>query len=558
MFSVMRKVFLNQKYILRAAALLLTAAMLLPFFGCSKRPADLVDNDASFELSESEPESSAAESSSQTEEESTASSSSDSEASSDESSEASESEPASDSSSESAEGSSQSSHSSQSSKPSESSQSSQSSQPSQSSAASKPEKEPSSSQSSQTPAESESESSKPDSSSSSQSSQPSQTSSSAPDQSTSTPVPAGGEMRAMWFSYLDLNPMLTGKTKAQFTSAINAAFDNVAELGLNTVIVQVRPFADALYNSDYFPWSSYVTGKQGVAPSFDPLAVMIQAARARGLRIEAWINPYRVKTSGNSTASLSSDNMAKKWIAEENDAVVVTANGIYYNPASPDAQQLIVNGVKEIVANYDVDGIHFDDYFYPSPDNSFDAKSYAAYKSAGGKLSLGDWRRENVNTLVRNVYAAIKSIDSRVVFGISPQGNMWNNYNTQYIDVEKWVTNSGYIDYIMPQIYFGFNNTACPYTQTVANWNSLITNKNITLYIGLSPYKIGTTDNFAGNGKTEWLNNTDIIARQVTTSRKYARCGGFALFRYASVFSPAANVSVQVKTEMSNLKDVLS
>ena len=228
--------------------------------------------------------------------------------------------------------------------------------------------------------------------------------------------------------------------------------------------------------------------------------------------------------------------------------------GIMFNQRTGD----LFSKAKEIVANYDVDGIHFDDYFYPSPDNSFDAKSYAAYKSAGGKLSLGDWRRENVNTLVRNVYAAIKSIDSSVVFGISPQGNMWNNYNTQYIDVEKWVTNSGYIDYIMPQIYFGFNNTACPYTQTVANWNSLITNKNITLYIGLSPYKIGTTDNFAGNGKTEWLNNTDIIARQVTTSRKYARCGGFALFRYASVFSPAANVSVQVKTEMSNLKDVLS
>jgi len=524
----------------RVLSLLLIVSMLLPLFGCVNEPTRLVEDEFCLEetsnssLSSFAPSpdngeypptesSSASESSTASSEESTSESSSETSKESEKSS-ASSSESSSQESQTHSEKSENSSESSGSSSSSSSQVSSESSQDSQSS------------QSSQAPQESQN----------SQSEQP-----------VINPVASSSEMRAMWFSYLDLSPMLKGKNKAQFTSAINTAFDNVVSLGLNTVIVQVRPFADALYNSEYFPWSVYISGTQGVAPGFDPLSVMIQCARARKLRIEAWVNPYRVKTSGNSTSSLSADNPAKRWLAEGSDAVIVTANGIYFNPASPDAQQLIINGVKELVRNYDIDGIHFDDYFYPSPDASFDAAYYSQYQSSGGSLSLGDWRRENVNILVRNVYAAIKTIDSSVAFGISPQGNMSNNYNTQYIDVAKWVTNSGYIDYIMPQIYFGFNNSGCPYVQTVAKWNNLITNKNIKLYIGLSPYKIGTVDNYAGAGKNEWINNSDILSRQVSAARGNNRYGGFALFRYASVFAPASNVASQVSTEINNLKKVL-
>lgn len=139
-----------------------------------------------------------------------------------------------------------------------------------------------------------------------------------------------------------------------------------------------------------------------------------------------------------------------------------TAVGIYYNPGSEEARQLIVDGVKEIVANYNVDGIHFDDYFYPTTDASFDSGTYAAYQNSGGTLSLADWRRENVNILVRQTYAAIKSINPSVKFGISPQGNMSNNYNVQYSDVAKWISTSGYVDYICPQVYFGFQNQHQP------------------------------------------------------------------------------------------------
>ncbi len=328
-------------------------------------------------------------------------------------------------------------------------------------------------------------------------------------------------------------------------------------MGLNTVFVQVRPYGDALYDSDYFPWSHTITGTEGVNPGYDPLAIMVKEAHARGLSIEAWINPYRVRHSGT-TAALSSDNQAQKWLSAGSDSVVKTAVGIYYNPGSEEARQLIVDGVKEIVANYNVDGIHFDDYFYPTTDASFDSGTYAAYQNSGGTLSLADWRRENVNILVRQTYAAIKSINPSVKFGISPQGNMSNNYNVQYSDVAKWISTSGYVDYICPQVYFGFQNSTNPYDATVQKFNGMITAPGVDLYVGLAPYKIGTEDTWAGEGKNEWINGENILARMVGSARKNGHYKGFALYRYDSVFAPAAGVKAQVEAELSNLMDVLN
>lgn len=363
------------------------------------------------------------------------------------------------------------------------------------------------------------------------------------------------EVRAVWISYLDFNTLLKGKTEAQFRQNIRTAFQNVVGMNLNTVLVQVRPYGDALYPSDYFPWSHTVTGTEGKNPGFDPLAIMIEEADAQDLRIEAWLNPYRIRTGGNNP--LSGDNQAGKWLSQGSDAVVEYKNGIYYNPGSKDAQQLIVNGVKELVANYDLDGIHFDDYFYPTTDAAFDASTYAAYQKAGGKLGLADWRRENVNALVKEVYKTIKAADSQVLFGISPQGNMENNYNAMYIDVKKWLSTPGYVDYICPQIYFGFDNSGYPYAKTVAMWDELVKLDNIKLYIGLAPYKIGTEDTWAGNGKTEWLQSEDMIERMVSQARDADNYQGFALFRYDSVFRPAAAVSAQVTVEMDNLQAIL-
>lgn len=187
---------------------------------------------------------------------------------------------------------------------------------------------------------------------------------------------------------------------------------------------------------------------------------------------------------------------------------------------------------------------------------AFDAASYAQYQTGGGTMSLADWRRENVNQLVRAVYAAVKETDPEVVFGISPQGNMENNYDKQFIDVEAWLTEDGYIDYICPQIYFGFDNSTYPYAETVEAWSDLIEN-DVQLYIGLSPYKIGTEDTYAGSGRWEWANSGDILARQVDTARQAEHYKGFSLFRYDSVFQPQSGVKAAVQEEIDSLKQVL-
>ncbi len=354
----------------------------------------------------------------------------------------------------------------------------------------------------------------------------------------------------MWVSYLELNTLLKGKSQSTFTSNIRTVFDNVKKAGINTVFVQVRPFGDAMYPSDIFPWSYICTGTEGKNPGYDPLAIMVQEAHKRGLRIEAWINPYRIRAKGSSTP-ISADNPAKDLLASGSDAVIEFDGGVYYNPGSAEARDMITQGVVEIVRNYDVDSIHFDDYFYPTTNMSFDADTYNA---SGSSLSQANWRRENVNILVRQVYKAIKAVDSSVRFGISPQGSMSNNYNTQYIDVAKWVSNSGYVDYIMPQVYYGFENSTLPFASTVKDWNALIKSSSVDLYVGLAPYKLGQTDSFAGSGQNEWKSTTDILARMVKESRKYSNYQGFALYRYDSLFTSPTS---QAKTELNNLTAVL-
>ena len=367
------------------------------------------------------------------------------------------------------------------------------------------------------------------------------------------PALPAGEWRAAWVSYLEWAEM-DFSSQETFRAGAAQLMDNCAALGLNTVLAQVRPFGDALYPSRLYPWSHLCTGTQGQDPGFDPLDILITEAHVRGLSLEAWVNPYRLRASAAQPAVLAPSNLActhPDWVWTDPDT-----GGLYLNPACPEAARYVVQGVAELVQNYPVDGIHFDDYFYPTTDAGFDSASYQAYKNKGGSLSLAAWRRQNVNDLVKQVYAAVKQADGEVLFGISPQGNMDNNYNKQFIDVKKWLSEEGYLDYICPQVYFGFKNSTCPYEQTVEEWNDLIQNK-VQLVVGLSPYKVGLEDAYAGNGRWEWANSGDILARMVETARKEEHYQGFALFRYNSVFQPESSVRPAILEELDSLQEVL-
>ena len=374
------------------------------------------------------------------------------------------------------------------------------------------------------------------------------------------------EMRAMWISYLEFKT--TGYTEEQFKAKIDEMFDNSVDLNMNTVIVQVRPFSDALYPSKYFPWSKYVSGTQGKDPGYDPLKYMVDAAHERGLEFHAWINPYRVTLQSGDYSALSEDNPARMWYEDDDttknrNVLSFDTDGdkkpnIYYNPASTAAQNLIVNGVKEIVENYDVDGIHFDDYFYPNLGSkyktTFDNIEYNAYVSktidSGKKPNTIDvWRRNYVNTLVKKVYAAIKDIDSSVQFGISPAGNPVNLYLTQgnYVDVETWMASDKYIDYICPQLYWSFENTytdkntgfSAAYDKALDYWLSLRTSSTVNMYVGIPTYRAGSSV------ESEWKENDDVLQRMVEYGRSTGEVDGYFFFRYDFFFKDVTQAEVE-------------
>ncbi|PKM48981.1 MAG: hypothetical protein CVV02_18025 [Firmicutes bacterium HGW-Firmicutes-7] len=365
------------------------------------------------------------------------------------------------------------------------------------------------------------------------------------------------EMRAVWISYLELQKIFAAnKSEKEFQQTIKKYYDNINGLGLNTVIVQVRPFSDAIYPSKYYPWSYIINGKEGIAPSFDPFKIMVDEAHKQGLKIEAWINPFRIRAAG-SKAELSSVNKAILWQSDGSNRVIKINEGTFFNPANQEVRTLITQGVVELIDNYDVDGIHFDDYFYPSTDLSYDKLDYDQYTSSGGKLSQQDWRRENVNLLVKGVYSQIKERDPSVQFGISPQGSFEANYNQQFIDTEKWLANGGYVDYICPQIYFGYNHSKYPYSALIEKWDKAIKNDNVKLYIGIAAYKIGREDNWAGNGKREWIEDKRLLQTMTLDARQKKNYGGFILYRYDYLFKSGPEYVEQMNDEIEGLKSIL-
>ena len=358
------------------------------------------------------------------------------------------------------------------------------------------------------------------------------------------------EMKGMWVSYLELGS--GKKTEAQWKKKIDSIIEDCVNYGMNTILFQVRPFGDAIYESDLFPWSQYVSGTQGVDPGYDPFEYVVEASHKKGLKVEAWINPYRVSSSSTDITKLSKDNPARKFRATKGKERYVLAynNGLYYNPAVKEVQNLIVNGVKEILDKYDVDGIHLDDYFYPSLGsnyaNSFDATEY---KASGSKLSIANWRRENVNTLVKKLYSTVKAADPNIRFGISPAGNINNlKDNTMYyVDIDTWLSEKGYVDYICPQIYWSFDHKTAAYDKMVDQWIQLNKSDIVDLYIGIAVYKAGYSNVDSG----EWGKKSTILRDQILYGRETGKVDGYMFFRYDSFHNSVA------QKEVNNLLKVL-
>ena len=356
-------------------------------------------------------------------------------------------------------------------------------------------------------------------------------------QAAPNPALPSGEWRAVWVSYLEFAEM-DFSSESAFRADAAALMDNCLSLGLNTVIAQVRPFGDALYRSSLFPWSHLCTGVQGQDPGFDPLDVLLQEAHTRGISVEAWVNPYRLRSSAAMPPNLADGNLANthpEWVCTVDE-------GLYLNPAEPAAADYVVQGVAELVQNYAVDGIHFDDYFYPTTDESIDAAQFAA----SGAGNLAAWRRENVTALVRAVHDTVKAADPTLRFGVSPQGNPDNDENQQYSDVTGWLASGdgdAVVDYLCPQVYWGQGfalhngSTRFAFENIVPAWLAYPRAADVALYFGLGAYRVGVGDGGSNENSLSGWSTGRALADQVAFLREQG-AGGWALYRYGSLFGP--------------------
>lgn len=335
---------------------------------------------------------------------------------------------------------------------------------------------------------------------------------------------AAAPYRAVWVSYLEWQ-QVDFSTPETFSGDIAVILDNIRDLGATVVLAQVRPFGDALYPSSYYPFSHLCTGQQGRDPGYDPLALLVQAAHDRGLALEAWVNPYRIQAG--LTPALCDASPAKL----HPDWVKYTDTGAYLDPANTAVRQYIADAVGELCANYDVDGIHFDDYFYPTTDPAFDAADYAA---SGTALTQDDWRRENVNALVELCHATARRYGVR--FGVAPVGDPEQNYALQYSDAARWLR-QGTVDYLMPQLYWGQEyvkdgDTSHSLARLAGAWAALPRAAGVRLYAGLGAYRIGAGD--GSDAGSEWVSGRALADQLNLLDRLGVQ--GAGLYRYASLF----------------------
>jgi uncharacterized lipoprotein YddW (UPF0748 family) len=363
------------------------------------------------------------------------------------------------------------------------------------------------------------------------------------------------KVRGVWIATVGNIDFHKHKKRNSFRQEFLEATGNLARNNFNTLIFQVRPANDAFYKSGLNPWSRYLSGKEGEGiPDFDPLKFMVKAAHKYKMEFHAWLNPYRVSASTHLRKKDYLKTLAPENFARRHPELVLEiplSDGdrqLILNPGEPEVINFVIATVREIITNYEVDAIHFDDYFYPySGIGNIDEKTWE--KNNPENLSIDDWRRENVNRLVREIYELLKSSERKVKFGISPFGiwaNRKNNpagsiskgaqsYYEQFADSRRWIK-EGWVDYIVPQLYWEFSHKAAPYAALLDWWAEQVKNTNVELYTGQSVYRLGSSG--------AWKNKHEL-ANQLRYNSKHKSVKGTVLFSYNCVFFPKNKYMLQ-------------
>jgi uncharacterized lipoprotein YddW (UPF0748 family) len=311
------------------------------------------------------------------------------------------------------------------------------------------------------------------------------------------------QFRGMWVATVANTdwPSAPGLPAAEQRSELLALLDTAVDRRLNAVILQVRPTADAFWPSPYEPWSQYLTGTQGQDPGWDPLGFAVHEAHRRGLELHAWFNPFRISNQADPS------RLVPTHPARRHPEWVVTYGGkLYYNPGLPEVRAFVQDAMMDAALRYPVDGVHWDDYFYPYPVAGQVFDDDAAFAAYGGAFpDRASWRRDNIDSLVHGMARRLRRSRPRVSFGISPFG-VWRNiatdpegssttagvqtYDDLYADTRKWVR-EGWLDYICPQVYWNIGFAPADYATLVPWWNGVVSGTGVDLYIGEALYKVG-------------------------------------------------------------------
>ena len=364
-----------------------------------------------------------------------------------------------------------------------------------------------------------------------------------------------GELRGVWFSYLDWQNMPTDE--AGFKAAADQVMSDIQKKGMNAIFCHVHSHSDAYYPSSVLPTSKFLPGNG----RFDALQYMIDSAHRHGLRFHAWFNPYRVTGYQMKWSDVPADSIVKQWYASGNRNVLLFDGNYYLNPAQPAVRDLVVSSIREVLTKYAIDGVQFDDYFYP--DLGKDAATnfdYPEYQLYSGNASITEWRKANVSALIAAVYQAVHAVRPAAVFGVSPVAQLkyLRSDKSYFVDIDTWMSHTGYIDYVLPQIYFDFEQKTgsgvasdAAYATCLNSWLQLRqkTGGKVKLYVGLALYKCGTSA-WDGNAKPEWLRRSDILLREVQLARQSGQVSGFGIYAYQNFDDAAA------QAELANLRTV--
>ncbi len=364
------------------------------------------------------------------------------------------------------------------------------------------------------------------------------------------------EMKGLWLSQFDMTTLYDSGSKqrpeASFTSTCENICKAIAKEGFNTIIVQVRPNGDSFYPSELYCPSSFVVHKYGNEFSYDMLRIFIKIAHKYGLSFHAWINPMRLMKDGE-IQLVDQKYKIGEWYADADKRekyMYLASNGYWYLvPGWDEVKQLVADGAKELCENYNIDALQIDDYFYPVTNLEFDKEHYETMKDQYPRVNV--YRLEMVNSLVSKLYNAAHSVG--VEFGISPAGSISNNTSSLYADVRKWCSSTGFCDFIIPQVYWGFedDNVKNRFDNCCNEWQSICTSDSVRLIIGID------LDNCKDLNNEEFKNNKDCIKKQLVFLTQMQKNSGFAMFSFASLYSAKSGALVGLKAERENFLPVV-